>query len=103
MGSAYSTPRRRTPRYERLVNGKAVTASGGQRHCSHPECTTMLSRYNPDETCNLHGGWTDESVPKRGRKPRATGEDADADEEPGARLAPVAAPGSRRAAAVPAA
>lgn len=40
----------------------------GSRLCSHPSCTTRLSRYNPDDVCGEHGGWSDESVPRRGRK-----------------------------------
>lgn len=78
MSSGFATPRRRTPRYERLVNGNAVTTSDSERYCAHPECATRLSRYNPDDTCNVHGGWTDESVPRRGRKPGAEPE-ADAE------------------------
>lgn len=71
MAGTFATPRRRTPRYERLVNGKAVASNDDQRSCAHPKCSTKLSRYNPDNTCNVHGGWTDESVPRRGRKPGA--------------------------------
>lgn len=33
-----------------------VATTGGVRHCSHPGCTTILSKYNPEDKCNLHGG-----------------------------------------------
>lgn len=75
MADAFARPRRRTPRYERLVNGKQVGGTKTDRCCVHPECSTKLSRYNPDDTCNVHGGWTDESVPKRGRRPGSDAED----------------------------
>lgn len=74
MPGSYATPRRRTPRYERLVNGRAVASKQDLRCCAHPDCSTKLSRYNPDDTCNVHGGWTDESVPRRGRKPGVEGD-----------------------------
>jgi hypothetical protein len=82
MSKASATPRRRTPRYERLVNGRAVTTKESERCCVHPECSTKLSRYNPDDTCNVHGGWTDESVPKRGRRPGSEIEDGQDPEGP---------------------
>jgi hypothetical protein len=28
-----------------------------RRLCSHPDCNTVLSRYNPSEVCAAHGGW----------------------------------------------
>jgi hypothetical protein len=65
---AAAQPWRRQPRYERLVSGERISASAQGRTCAHPDCETRLSRYNPDGTCSRHGGWTDDSVPHRGRK-----------------------------------
>ena len=39
------------------------------RRCAHPGCATRLSRYNPDDRCTAHGGWSDASVKRPGRKP----------------------------------
>lgn len=68
--SASAQPWRRQPRYERLVTGSKVSAKEGNRFCAHPDCQTRLSRYNLDDTCNRHGGWSDEGLPQRGRKPK---------------------------------
>jgi hypothetical protein len=62
-------PSRRRPRYEPLVNGRRVAVSDEDRRCIHPHCNTRLSRYNPDSTCSRHGGWSDASLLRRGRKP----------------------------------
>jgi uncharacterized protein YqgV (UPF0045/DUF77 family) len=67
--AASAQPWRRQPRYERLVSGERIKVEDSERTCAHPDCETKLSRYNPDGTCSRHGGWTDESVPHRGRKP----------------------------------
>jgi hypothetical protein len=42
------------------ASGSAVTFPQGRR-CSQPSCGTRLSRYNPDDACALHGGWSDRS------------------------------------------
>lgn len=49
--------------------GRAPEAVDVGRRCSHPECQTKLSRYNPDDTCTAHGGWSDATVKRPGRKP----------------------------------
>lgn len=41
------------------------------RRCGHPDCDTRLSRYNPDALCTAHGGWSDATVKRPGRKPAA--------------------------------
>lgn len=38
----------------RPSQGKPVKSYSERRECSHPECTTRLSRYNPDDTCGVH-------------------------------------------------
>ena len=64
---SFGQPSRRTPRYERLTTGDRLVTQAPNRCCAHPQCTTRLSRYNPDSTCSQHNGWTDASVPQRGR------------------------------------
>jgi hypothetical protein len=44
------------------------TTAPGNRRCSHPECTVVLSRYNPSTTCAQHGGWQDPE--SKGRRTR---------------------------------
>lgn len=44
------------------------------RLCRAPDCITRLSRYNPDGLCTAHGGWTDATVKRPGRKPQGEGE-----------------------------
>lgn len=56
-----SAPRRRVERAMSLTNGKPVTAQDEHRECAEPDCTTQLSRYNPNATCTRHGGWHDAS------------------------------------------
>lgn len=54
-------PRRRIERAMSLQNGKPVTQYGevAPRSCAYPECSTRLSRYNPNVCCTSHGGWLD--------------------------------------------
>lgn len=59
-----ATPRRRVERAMSLTNGKPVeqfkdAATPGPRACGFPGCGTRLSRYNPNTTCTVHGGWLD--------------------------------------------
>ncbi|HUG86396.1 MAG TPA: hypothetical protein VMM13_17650 [Euzebya sp.] len=61
--------------------GRPVDARDAGRRCSHPGCHTILSRYNPDDNCNAHGGWSDATVKRPGRK---------AGSDSGARAADVA-------------
>lgn len=58
---ADATPRRRVERAMSLTNGKPLDQRAGPRSCAHPECTTRLSRYNPNDCCSAHGGWDDEN------------------------------------------
>ncbi|CAN5446890.1 hypothetical protein BH23ACT9_BH23ACT9_24570 [soil metagenome] len=55
-----------------LTTPKQGGAQRVDRLCDHPECTTKLSRYNPDPSCQTHGGWSDASVSRPGRKPNRT-------------------------------
>jgi hypothetical protein len=57
--------------------GRPLRTSGVGRRCAHPGCATMLSRYNPDPHCNAHGGWSDATVPRPGRKPGSVSARAD--------------------------
>lgn len=59
-----ATPRRRVERAMSLHNGRPLSQHGGSdsanpRACAYPECTTRLSRYNPNPCCGSHGGWLD--------------------------------------------
>ena len=40
-----------------LESGKPLSTWGVQRRCTAPGCDTLLSRYNPADTCTSHGGW----------------------------------------------
>ncbi|HUH08387.1 MAG TPA: hypothetical protein VML96_11380 [Egibacteraceae bacterium] len=52
-----------------LVSGNPMLRDSEERHCAHPECVTVLSRYNPSGTCATHGGWTMPEEPgKRHRR-----------------------------------
>lgn len=42
-----------------LPNGKPLDQHREARRCADPDCTTKLSRYNPNEWCSAHGGWHD--------------------------------------------
>lgn len=61
-------PRLRHPHVSRLVAGNAAEQAAADRTCSHGGCRTPLSRYNPDTACSLHGGWSDGSIGRPGRK-----------------------------------
>lgn len=65
---AYATPRRRTERAITLRGGVALAQFEEGRRCSHPACDSLLSRYNPNDTCAAHGGWRTEA--QRHRRPR---------------------------------
>lgn len=59
-----ATPRRRVERAMSLANGKPIEqfrdgAPAAARSCAYPGCETRLSRYNPNTTCTVHGGWLD--------------------------------------------
>lgn len=45
-------PRRRPP-----GSGIEVRSFGTTRTCQAAECSTRLSRYNPDHFCSVHRGW----------------------------------------------
>ena len=38
----------------RVAGGNLVHVSGEGRGCAYPSCTTMLSKYNPDDFCAVH-------------------------------------------------
>ncbi len=48
-----------------LNGGTPLTQFDGGRSCAHPECSSRLSRYNPNPTCAAHGGWTEVKEPRR--------------------------------------
>lgn len=49
----------RQARYAPLERGERVDQAQSKRECTAPGCATMLSRYNPSETCASHRGWQD--------------------------------------------
>lgn len=68
MSQGPASPMLRMSRAVSLSSGAPLQQQGGSRLCSHPDCTTRLSRYNPDPTCARHGGWIAEPTPRRRRK-----------------------------------
>jgi hypothetical protein len=48
-----------------LSNGKPLDQFSAQRSCNAPGCTARLSRYNPNQTCAAHGGWSEDKSPRR--------------------------------------
>lgn len=56
-----------------LPAGPPLRTQSPGRSCAEGGCQTALSRYNPDEFCTRHGGWSDETVKRPGRKPIAGG------------------------------
>jgi hypothetical protein len=60
MPSSQSAPQRRVERPMKISTGRPMDTYDQTRQCRHPECTALLSRYNPNETCAVHGGWADE-------------------------------------------
>jgi hypothetical protein len=62
----HATPRRRTERALTVLSGPAIEQFDQGRSCAHPTCNSVLSRYNPNDTCAAHGGWRqDRAVRKR--------------------------------------
>lgn len=53
-------PRRRPP-----GSGIEVRSFGTARTCEAPQCSTRLSRYNPDHFCSVHRGWDGHSSTRR--------------------------------------
>jgi hypothetical protein len=68
MTQGPASPMLRMSRAVSLSSGPPLTQQGDQRMCEHPDCTTRLSRYNPDATCARHGGWIAEAPPRRRRR-----------------------------------
>lgn len=58
LDTGYRQPRQ--PNWHPLVTGRAPTTFAQGRRCAHASCDTRLSRYNPEDTCTLHGGWSDQ-------------------------------------------
>jgi hypothetical protein len=67
-----ATPRRRIERAMTLNVGKPLDQVTEERRCAATGCTSLLSRYNPNPTCATHGGWSEESAPRRRRSRSAT-------------------------------
>lgn len=68
MPQGPASPILRMSRAMSLSSGPPLEQQSNDRMCAHPECTTRLSRYNPDELCARHGGWIAEATPRRRRK-----------------------------------
>lgn len=49
----------RNSRHLRIDDADALASFGEKRRCEVPECTTVLSRYNPSLRCSAHQGWED--------------------------------------------
>ena len=45
----------------------AVRSFGAARTCAADDCSTRLSRYNPDSYCSMHRGWDRQVVTRRRR------------------------------------
>lgn len=58
--STSGQPRLRAARSARLERGTPAPQQRAGRRCAVPGCDTLLSRYNPSETCARHAGWQDE-------------------------------------------
>ena len=59
-----------SPRESRAValqSGAPMAAYGERRPCRVPECASLLSRYNPADTCGVHRGWGGSPTPRRRR------------------------------------
>jgi hypothetical protein len=69
MTQGPATPSLRASRAISLASGEPLPQQATARSCRHPECSTRLSRYNPDETCARHGGWVAAEPPRRRRRP----------------------------------
>jgi hypothetical protein len=65
--SSPAIPSLRASRAVSLASGAPLEQTSAGRYCSHPDCATLLSRYNPDATCATHGGWSIEAPPRRRR------------------------------------
>jgi hypothetical protein len=68
MTQGPASPMLRMSRAMSLSSGAPLEAQAIARLCAHPECTTRLSRYNPDATCARHGGWIASEPPRRRRR-----------------------------------
>lgn len=58
-GADNGQPHLRQSRHQRVVGGARLAQFGDQRRCCVDGCHTVLSRYNPSETCAVHAGWKD--------------------------------------------
>jgi hypothetical protein len=68
MTQGPASPMLRMSRAMSLSSGAPLEQRRASRSCAQPDCTTQLSRYNPDVTCARHGGWVAEAVPRTRRK-----------------------------------
>jgi hypothetical protein len=50
----------------KIRTGRPMDQFETTRRCDHPECTAVLSRYNPNPSCAVHGGWADEQKRRSG-------------------------------------
>lgn len=54
-----NTVRLHQSRHIQLLQGARLSSSVSRRRCEAADCDTLLSRYNPSTTCNVHQGWRD--------------------------------------------
>jgi hypothetical protein len=52
-------PQLRTARTAKLERGTPARQHPTGRRCAARQCGTVLSRYNPSDTCARHAGWQD--------------------------------------------
>lgn len=71
MPQGPASPILRMSRAMSLSSGIPLDQITADRMCAHPDCSTRLSRYNPDSTCARHGGWIAEAPPRRRRRSSA--------------------------------
>jgi hypothetical protein len=76
MTQSPANPRLRNSRASTLTSGMALAQSSASRRCTAPDCTTQLSRYNPDTACARHGGWVVDPAPRRRAGVPSNGTDA---------------------------
>jgi hypothetical protein len=61
-------PRLRDSSHRVLACGLPLAARDEKRLCAASGCDTVLSRYNLDSVCSLHGGWHREPAAPRRRR-----------------------------------
>lgn len=65
MGPSRETVTLHEPRAVPIAAGTSLMCQPRGRKCQVPDCHTVLSRYNPSETCARHAGWQDAPTRRR--------------------------------------